>query len=34
MAWLMFGETLDAVAIVGMALIAAGVAMSRPPDAA
>jgi len=31
MAWLMFGETLGAVAIAGMALIAVGVAISRPP---
>lgn len=31
MAWLMFGETLDAFAVVGMALIAFGVALSRPP---
>jgi drug/metabolite transporter (DMT)-like permease len=33
-AWLMFGETLDAVAIGGMALIAIGVAMARPPRVA
>jgi drug/metabolite transporter (DMT)-like permease len=30
LAWLIFGETLDAAAIVGMALIAVAVAMSRP----
>ncbi len=29
-AWLMFGETLDAWALAGMALIAVGVALSRP----
>jgi drug/metabolite transporter (DMT)-like permease len=33
MAWLVFGETLDALAIVGMALIAVGVALARPPAA-
>jgi drug/metabolite transporter (DMT)-like permease len=33
-AWLMFGETLDALAIAGMVLIAVGVAISRPPAAA
>ncbi len=31
-AWFMFGETLDALAIVGMALIALGVALARPRD--
>ena len=30
MAWLLFGETLDALAIAGMVLIAVGVAMARP----
>jgi drug/metabolite transporter (DMT)-like permease len=30
MAWLVFGETLGALAIVGMALIAVGVALARP----
>ncbi len=34
MAWVLFGETLDAFAIAGMALIAVGVAMSRPADGA
>jgi drug/metabolite transporter (DMT)-like permease len=29
MAWLMFGETLDALAIAGMALISVGVALAR-----
>ena len=29
MAWLMFGETLDALAIAGMVLITAGVALAR-----
>ncbi len=29
-AWLLFGETLDAFALVGMVLIAVGVAMARP----
>jgi len=29
MAWLMFGETLDAVAVAGMALISVGVALAR-----
>jgi len=33
-AWLIFGETLDALAIGGMALIAIGVAMARPPRTA
>jgi drug/metabolite transporter (DMT)-like permease len=33
MAWLMFGETLDAVAVAGMALISAGVALARTPKA-
>ncbi len=32
-AWLMFGETLDAPAIAGMVLIAVGVAISRPSSA-
>ena len=32
-AWLMFGETLDVLSLVGMALIAVGVAIARPPDA-
>ena len=31
MAWLMFGETLDAVAVAGMALISVGVALARQP---
>ncbi len=31
-AWLMFGETLEALAIAGMALIAFGVALARPPE--
>ena len=31
MAFVLFGETLDALALVGMALIAAGVALARPP---
>jgi len=30
MAFLLFGETLDALAIAGMVLIAAGVALARP----
>jgi drug/metabolite transporter (DMT)-like permease len=30
-AWLMFGETLDALAVAGMVLIAVGVALARPP---
>jgi drug/metabolite transporter (DMT)-like permease len=30
MAALMFGETLDALAIAGMVLISAGVALARP----
>jgi multidrug transporter EmrE-like cation transporter len=30
MAYALFGESLDALAIMGMALIAAGVAMARP----
>ena len=30
MAWILFGETLEALAIVGMVLIAAGVALARP----
>jgi drug/metabolite transporter (DMT)-like permease len=30
MAWLIFGETLDALALAGMALIAAGVVLARP----
>jgi drug/metabolite transporter (DMT)-like permease len=30
MSWLLFGETLDALAIAGMALIATGVMLSRP----
>jgi hypothetical protein len=30
MAWAIFGETLDALAIAGMALIAVGVALARP----
>jgi drug/metabolite transporter (DMT)-like permease len=30
LAWLIFGEVLDAAALVGMALIAVGVAISRP----
>jgi drug/metabolite transporter (DMT)-like permease len=30
-AWLIFGETLDPLALAGMALIAAGVALARPP---
>ena len=34
LAWLMFGETLDALAIAGMAAIAVAVAMSRPPEPA
>jgi drug/metabolite transporter (DMT)-like permease len=34
MAWLMFGETLDAVAIAGMALISLGVALARKSPAA
>jgi drug/metabolite transporter (DMT)-like permease len=29
MAWLMFGETLDAVAVAGMVLISVGVALAR-----
>jgi drug/metabolite transporter (DMT)-like permease len=33
MAWLMFGETLDAVAIAGMALISVGVALARKRSA-
>jgi drug/metabolite transporter (DMT)-like permease len=32
-AWLVFGETLDGWSLVGMALIAVGVAIARPPDA-
>jgi drug/metabolite transporter (DMT)-like permease len=31
MAWAIFGETLDTLAIIGMVLIAAGVALARPP---
>ncbi len=31
-AWLAFGETLDALSLVGMVLIAVGVAIARPPD--
>jgi len=31
MAWLLFGETLDAYALAGMALIALGVALARAP---
>ena len=31
MAWLLFGETLDALAIAGMALICLGVALARKP---
>ena len=31
LAWLLFGETLDALAIGGMVLIAAGVMLARPP---
>ena len=31
MAWVLFGETLEALAIAGMVLIAAGVALARPP---
>lgn len=31
MAWMLFGETLDALAVGGMALIAAGVALARAP---
>jgi drug/metabolite transporter (DMT)-like permease len=31
MAYLLFGETLDALALAGMGLIAAGVALARPP---
>ena len=31
MAWVLFGETLDALAIASMALIAAGVALARAP---
>jgi drug/metabolite transporter (DMT)-like permease len=34
LAWLMFGETLDAAALLGMGLIAVGVAISRPTAAA
>jgi drug/metabolite transporter (DMT)-like permease len=34
MAWVLFGETLERLAIVGMILIAAGVAMARPPGRA
>jgi drug/metabolite transporter (DMT)-like permease len=30
-AWLLFGETLDALALIGMALITAGVALARRP---
>jgi drug/metabolite transporter (DMT)-like permease len=33
MAWLLFGESLDRWALAGMALIAAGVALARPPAA-
>lgn len=33
-AWLLFGETLDAFALLGMALIAVGVALARPPTRA
>jgi drug/metabolite transporter (DMT)-like permease len=33
MAWLIFGETLDALALAGMALIAVGVAIARPAGA-
>ena len=29
MAWMLFGETLDALALAGMVLIAAGVALAR-----
>jgi drug/metabolite transporter (DMT)-like permease len=29
-AWLLFGETLDAFALLGMVLIAVGVALARP----
>ena len=32
MAWMIFGETLDALAILGMALIAVGVALARPME--
>jgi drug/metabolite transporter (DMT)-like permease len=31
MAWLMFGETLDALAVAGMVLISVGVALARQP---
>jgi drug/metabolite transporter (DMT)-like permease len=31
MAWVIFGETLDAVAVAGMALISVGVALARAP---
>ena len=34
MAWLLFDERLDALAIAGMAVIAVAVALARPPDAA
>jgi drug/metabolite transporter (DMT)-like permease len=30
MAWILFGETLEALALAGMVLIAAGVALARP----
>ena len=30
MAWAIFGETLDALAVAGMALIGVGVALARP----
>src|SRR5262249_5812651 len=30
MAWLIFGETLDGLAMIGMALVAVGVALARP----
>ena len=30
MAWLLFGETLEWMALLGMVLIAAGVALARP----
>jgi drug/metabolite transporter (DMT)-like permease len=32
MAYSIFGETLDALAIAGMALIAVGVALARPAE--
>ena len=31
-AWLMFGEQLDALSLIGMVLIAIGVAVARPPE--